>query len=280
MAMKKWGEWMKLSLLTYQMARGWELAKVIDVAKAGGFAGIEFRVAAGHRHGVELDATAAQRRAIRNQLQDAYLAVAALGTGSRFDTPDARQRQDVVEQTKRYIELAAEVGSGRIRVFGNDMPKGEAAPDRVAVLRYVGEALHELGQFAAPFGVDVLLEMHGQFNYWGFARKAVEYAAHARVGLVYNCDRRDLVGGSVAATYGEVASLVRHVHMHHLTDGFPYAELFRLLVRDGYTGYLSSEVEQEVPSPEEYLHLYAMLCQAWGTQAARDSRRSRRGGDQ
>jgi sugar phosphate isomerase/epimerase len=263
---------MKLSLLTYQMARSWELAKIIEVAKAGGFAGIEFRVAAGHRHGVELETTSAQRRAIRNQVQDAYLAVAALGTGSRFDTPDAGQRLEVVEQTKRYIELAAEVGSGRIRVFGNDMPKGEAAPDRADVLRYVGEALHDLGTFAEPFGVDVLLEMHGQFNYWGFARKAVENAAHARIGLVYNCDRRDLVGRSVAATYSEVRQLVRHVHMHHLTDGFPYAELFRLLVRDGYTGYLSSEVEQEVPSPEEYLHLYATLSRAWVTQAEHGGR--------
>jgi sugar phosphate isomerase/epimerase len=263
---------MKLSLLTYQLARSWELTKIIDVAKIGGFAAIEFRVAAGHRHGVELEATAAQRRAIRNQLQDAYLAVAALGTGSRFDMPDARQRQEGVEQTKRYVELAAEVGSGRIRVFGNDMPKGEAAPDRSEVLRYVGEALHDLGAFAEPFGVDVLLEMHGQFNFWGFARQAVEHAAHARVGLVYNCDRRDLVGRSVAATYSAVRQLVRHVHMHQLTDGFPYVELFRLLERDGYSGYLSSEVEQEVPVPEEYLHLYATLCRAWMTQAEDGSR--------
>lgn len=258
---------MKLSLLTYQMARSWELSKIIDVARTNGFAAIEFRVDAGHRHGVELEATPVQRRAIRNQVQDAYLAVAALGTGSRFDTPDTRRRQEVVEQTKRYIELAADVGSGRIRVFGNDMPKGEAAPDRAEVLRYVGEALHELGAFAEQFGVDVLLEMHGQFNYWGFARKAVEHAAHARIGLVYNCDQRDLVGGSVAATYGEVRQLVRHVHMHSLTDGFPYAELFRLLVIDGYSGYLSSEVEQEIPAPEEYLALYATLFRAWVTQA-------------
>jgi sugar phosphate isomerase/epimerase len=109
--------------------------------------------------------------------------------------------------------------------------------------------------------------MHGQFNYWGFARAAVEYADHGRVGLVYNCDRRDLVGESVAATYGEVRRHIRHVHMHALTDGFPYPELFRLMTRDSYTGYFSSEVEQEVPPPEAYLDLSATLFRAWAAPA-------------
>src|SRR6185437_2927686 len=90
---------MKLSLLTYLMARNWELPKIIEVARSAGFAGIEFRVDARHRHGVELDTTPAQRRAIRDQLQDAYLAVAALGTGCRFDSPDAARRREAVEQT-------------------------------------------------------------------------------------------------------------------------------------------------------------------------------------
>lgn len=259
---------MKLSLLTYLMARNWELPKIIEVARSAGFAGVEFRVDARHRHGVELDTSPAQRRAIRDQLQDAYLAVAALGTGCRFDNPDPQRRREAVELTKRYVELAANVGAGRIRVFGNDMPRGEDAPDRADVLRYVGDALREAGEFADPFGVDVLLEMHGQFNFWGFARAAVEHAAHPRVALVYNCDRRDMVGGSVAATYGRVRDLIRHVHMHELTNGYPYPELFALLQRDGYEGYLSSEVEQEVPPPEEYLHLYAALTQAWAASSS------------
>ena len=65
--------------------------------------------------------------------------------------------------------------------------------------------------------------------------------------------------------------MVRHVHLHSLTDGYPYAELFGLLVRDGYAGYLSSEVEQEVPPPEEYLALYAALCRSWAALAEQRS---------
>jgi sugar phosphate isomerase/epimerase len=116
--------------------------------------------------------------------------------------------------------------------------------------------------------VDILLEMHGQFNYWHFARGAVERAAHPGVGLVYNCDVRDIVGGSIAAIYERVRHLIRHVHMHNFTSNFPYPELFALLQRDGYTGYLSSELGAEIPTPEDYLLMYAQLFRAWAALSA------------
>jgi sugar phosphate isomerase/epimerase len=258
---------MKLSLLTYNMARHWDLPKLIDVARQGGYAGIEFRAEAGHQHGVELDATPEQRREIRDRLQDAYLEAVCIGLSSRFDTPDERRRREVIDHTRRYFDLAADVHCRRIRVFGNDMPKqgldGGPPPDRDTVTKYVGDALRELGEAAEPYGVDVLLEMHGQFNYWGFARAAVEHAGHPRVGIVYNCDLRDLVGGSVAPTYERVRHLVRHVHMHAFTRGYPYPELFGLLLRDGYQGYCSSEIDAQTPTAEDYLLMYAHLFRAW-----------------
>ncbi len=44
---------MKLCLLTYNLARRWDLAKIIEVARLYGFAGLEFRAEAGHEHCVE-----------------------------------------------------------------------------------------------------------------------------------------------------------------------------------------------------------------------------------
>src|SRR5262245_20468140 len=112
---------MRLSLLTYNMARNWELPKIVEIAQQGGFAGIEFRAEAKHKHGVELEASAPTRREIRERIEDAYLEIACIGLSSRFDTPDALRRGEVVERTKRHVELAADVGCGRLRVFGNDM---------------------------------------------------------------------------------------------------------------------------------------------------------------
>jgi sugar phosphate isomerase/epimerase len=254
----------KLCLLTYNLARGWELPTLIQSARRLGFAALELRADAGHKHGVELELGKAQRREVRDRIEDAYLEIACLGTGHRYESPDGRQRRAQIEATKKYVELAADVGCSRVRVFGNNMPDGVA---RDEVVQYVGESLRELGEFADPFGVDVLLEMHGQFNYWGFARAAVDVADHSRVGIVYNCDDRDLVGSSVAATYDRVRDLIRHVHMHDFGGSYPYPELFELLAEDGYDGYLSSEIElRGEPTAEQYLALYAALFRAWAGQ--------------
>lgn len=254
---------MKLALLTYNLARTWSLPRIIESARSYGFAGVEFRAEAGHEHGVELERTSAERREIRDRLEDAYLEAAGIGTSSRFESPDPAQRQVVIDRTRRYVELASDLGCRRIRVFGNIIPEGVRRDDCV---KYVGESLRALGEFAQPFGVDVLLEMHGQFNYWGFARTAVEIANHPRVALIYNCDNRDLVAGSPAATYSQVRPWIRHVHMHEFTRGYPYPELFALLKADNYDGYLASEISTEVPTQEQYLAMYAALFRAWAGQ--------------
>lgn len=244
---------MKLCLISFQICKDCSLDEMIRLARTAGFSGLEFRIEAGHAHGVELELSPSQRRAVRYRLEDSYLTAACLGTGDRYDHKDPTERRKVIDHTKRVIELARDIDCGRIRVFGNDIPEGVEREDCV---KYVGEALRELGEFAADFGVDVLLEMHGQFNFWRYARSAVETAAHPRVGLNYNCDMRDVVGGSIRDTYLNVREYVRHVHLHDLTDGFPYDELFSYLIRDGFEGFLSPEIESS-NDPERVLKLYA-----------------------
>jgi sugar phosphate isomerase/epimerase len=258
---------MKLSLLTYSLARSWSLSKLIEAARAYGFAGIEFRAEDGHGHVVEIERTKAERREIRDRIADAYLDVACIGTSSRFESPDSNQRQTMIDHTKHLVELARDLDCKRIRVFGNNFPRDV---ERDACVSYVGESLRALAEFAEPHGVDILLELHGDFRFWRYARTAVEVANHPSVALVYNCETADVVGGSVAGTYRQVRTYIRHVHLHQFNGPrwgtFPYPELFALLKDDGYEGFLSSEIEIEQPTPENYLEMYAHLFRAWAGQ--------------
>ena len=248
---------MKLSLLSFNIAKHLELPAMLDLAKRKGFEGVEFRADAQHKHGVELDAKPAQRAEIKKMCQDAGLAVACLATGTRYEFPKEWERREQIERAKSFIELAADIGAAHIRVFGNAFPAGVEKSD---VVRWVGEALAELGAFAEDYPVDVCLEMHGDFYYWEYALQSAQIANHPKVGILPNCDGREAVDGSIRESYEGVKDHVRHIHMHELDNpkGFNYKEFFGLLKRDKYQGFMSAEIAESA-DPERVLGLYATL---------------------
>lgn len=247
---------MKLSLLTYNIARDWDLDKLISVCKDLGFTGIEFRTEMNHKHGVELELSKRARKEVMEKIQEAYLEVVGIGTSCRFEYSDAAKRGDNIEKAKHYVELASDLGAKRVRVFGNAFEKGA---DKAETIQWVGEALAELYAFAKPYNVDVLLEMHSDFNNWNYVLRAIDYSGAKDAGLVYNCDPRDIVGGSVKSTYSRVRRLIRHVHMHSLWKNYPYKELLQLLKDDGFDGYISAEIDEYSTDAETILKYYSML---------------------
>ena len=248
---------MKLSLDTYSIGTDLTLRDLLQLLPANCFDGVEFPCDSNQKHGVELDTSPEERRRIRALLEGAGIEVACLSTGERYESPDPAVRQAAIERTQQFVDLAADVGCGRIRVFGNDFPEGVPKPQ---VVQYVGESLRACGQYAEDKGVDVLLEMHGQFYYWEYALGAVQVADHPNVALNYNCDMKDLVDGSVAFTFGQVKDYIRHVHMHNLEDPtFPYKELFGILKGISYDGFCSLEEGYRDGGEKKVIALYAAL---------------------
>ena len=231
---------MRLSVTTYNIFKDWDLDTLCRQLPKAGVEGIEFRTSAGHKHGVEVETSARERQTIKSKLQSAGLEPVSIATGCRFHEQDAAKLRENIDGTQQALELAADLGAPRVRVFGNNTIEGEN-PDDTAIR--AGQALRELGPIAERLGVDVLLEMHGDFNEWWLNKRAVTFANHRKVASIYNCDKRDLVDGSIAAVFHEMKALIRHIHCHDLTENlYPYPELFALLVRDGYSGFISLEV--------------------------------------
>lgn len=262
---------MKLSLDTWSIGTDLTLKDILELLPANGIPGVEFRCEANQAHGVEPEMSAAERRRVRALLEGAGIEVACLSTGQRFESPDPAVRQAAIERTNQFVDLAADLGCGGIRVFGNDFPPGSDVDE---VVRYVGESLRQCGQHAEQVAaktgahVDVLLEMHGQFYYWEYCLGAVEIADHPHVAINYNCDDRDLVDGSVAYTFDKVKHLVRHVHLHELENpAFPYVELFSILKQMDYQGFLSLEEGYHQGGEKKVIALYAALYRALLAQA-------------
>jgi sugar phosphate isomerase/epimerase len=100
--------------------------------------------------------------------------------------------------------------------------------------------------------------MHGDFYYWEYTLRAVEIAAHPNVGIVHNCDPREMYWGPISEHYTPVRRYLRHIHMHDLESEYPYKSFFGMLKRDGYGGFMSLECSG-TQDPKRVIGLYAAL---------------------
>jgi sugar phosphate isomerase/epimerase len=254
----------KLSIDTWVICAEWTLEKLVEVCRSAGYAGVEFRAESDQKHGVELEATAAARRAIARTLEDGYLEASCISTSQCLHWQDSAQRRKSIDRAKQFVDLASDIDCPVIRVFGDG---DRIAPEADAwdAIRTTGDALREVAEHAAETPVTVAFEMHGQFNLWKYAMGVIDHAEHPDAVLNYNSDPRDLVAGSIRDTYSRVSRYIGHVHLHDLEASYPYVELFQLLQEDDYDGYCSLEVGYQGGDPEKVMALSAAL---WRAQVA------------
>jgi sugar phosphate isomerase/epimerase len=252
---------MKLALLTYNMARHWDLPTLLAKAAEIGFAGVELRTDRDHVHGVEATLSEDERAKVREQAAAAGVEICGLSSGCKYDSPDKEELRQNVDHTKALVQLCADIGAPGLKVFGNNFHEDEGV-SKDDTMCQVADALEECAQFAQPLDVEIRFEMHGDFNPWKYCVRVVELAGESNLSLIYNCDKRDVAEGSIAEVWCHVGPYVRHVHLHDLTDDFPYRELFHMLRESGYAGYTSAELPDS-PDPERVLHYYRALWEAY-----------------
>ena len=147
---------------------------------------------------------------------------------------------------------------GEVQTFSGPV----RAADLGATLRQIGAALGEVGDYAAGYGVEVRLEVHGPVtSLLPHVARILRHADHANVVACWNSNATDVEDGSVARSYAQVAGRVGLVHLHDLTDAsYPWRELFRLLRRDGYQGFTLAEIA-ESSDPMRVLDYFRALWQ-------------------
>ncbi|HTE18967.1 MAG TPA: sugar phosphate isomerase/epimerase family protein [Armatimonadota bacterium] len=264
---------MKWVLNTYQTAQDWEVERIIEICSATGYEGVEFLQDFQQRHGLEASAPREHVLSVKEKMDGAGLIVSSLTSCCVFHSPEESERRRNVEQVRAVIDQAVLMGCDHVRVLGDRLPEEEAA--REEVLLNVAAALRELGDYAAPHGVTVSLEAHGSFTDPLYATRVVREAGRENVGIVFNSQWRvgapsgwSLPEGasSIAPLYDLMAPYLTSIHTHQMEQPELwryYQEFFRLLVRDGYNGYVSNECAYRGPDPEKVLRFYTTLFHAF-----------------
>ncbi len=253
----------KLGMVTYELGKDWDLETIIKNCEAAGFEGVELRTT--HRHGVEPSISNARRAEVRKRFENSRLRLVSLGSTCEYESPDAAVVERKIEETRRFCELARDVGAIGVKVRPNGFPPN--VPHE-KTLDQIGHALAKCGDAARDLGVEIWLEVHGEETELpSNIHRIMEVCNHPSVGVCWNSNDNDVVDGSVKQSFELLKPWLRSCHINelwraqspwhtsaglqalNLTAGFPewqkaypWRELFSLFRSVGYDRYTFAEI--------------------------------------
>jgi len=127
-------------------------------------------------------------------------------------------------------------------------------------LEQIGHALGELGPFAADYGVELRLEVHGRgTSELPHIRTIMDVADHPAVKVCWNSNAADLAGEGLEHNFHLVADHIGTVHIHDLVSEYPWPELFGLLKQSGFDGWTLLEEGNRTADPIRVMKYYRLV---------------------
>jgi sugar phosphate isomerase/epimerase len=268
----------------------WDWEEIVAAGIRHGYDGVEIRQVAGETDLLKVPAFEPAQRAASHELLrrrsgsigSGSFSVCGLASSVRFDFPQTENRDAQLRIGKSYVELAAQLEARFVRVFGDVVPAPTKATARKESLAQIAEGLNRLGDFAAGYKIDILLETHGDFADSATVQELFEQIESPRVGILWDTHHPwRFYNESPEATFAILRPWVRHTHWkdsvtlpdepaaghdaanpaeqgaYALMSGhrhadyvlfgggeFPIQEFVHLLKEAGYDGWLSLEWEK------------------------------------
>lgn len=225
------------------------LAETFDLAKQLGYDGIEPRLTAEHRHGIEFETPASARKAIKQQAEDAGIAICCLATSCRYSDPELTAQ--MVEDTHKAIDLAGDVGAPRLRIFGGPIPEGVT---REQALALCVDSLRGIAPHAAERSITLCMETHDSWCDPANVAKVVSAVNHPNIAVNWDIMHPVRAANStIDASFETLKPWIRHLHVHDGPKGEPFSLLpigegaidhhraIELMLGVNYDGYISGE---------------------------------------
>jgi len=227
------------------------LPEILELARRYGYDAVEARISSKHKHGIELTASRGFRDQCRSELENHAVPICCVATSCRYADPATRAK--AVQDTHQAIDLAADLGAPRIRVFGGSIPEGITREDAI---EQVAAALLSVADHAGERAVTVCMETHDDWCNPAHVAKVVQRVD--RPAIAANWDIAHPVrraGVTMDEAYQALKPWVRHVHFHDMVaekDGsshllpvgqgkIDHRRAVELLKADDYSGFMSGE---------------------------------------
>jgi sugar phosphate isomerase/epimerase len=264
-----------LGLVTYNVAKDWDLDTILLNVREAGLEGVEFRTT--HAHGVERTLSPAARAEVGARCRHAGLLQVSLGSVCEFHSPDPAVVRQNVADCREWVLLAKDIGARAVKVRPNGLPKD--VPEE-KTLEQIGKSLAECGTFARENGVEIWCEVHGdQTRVPARMRRIMDACGHPAVGVTWNSNDTDVKDGTLEESFGLLSPFIRCCHITDIgvapppepegaagasapagppTPPYPYRELFSRLSEARFTGFTLCEYPRPVPADAgtEWLRRY------------------------
>jgi sugar phosphate isomerase/epimerase len=252
---------MKLSFSTLACP-DWTMPQIIAIAASAGYDAIELRFVEGEDSLWKLPALqGAALASVKRVLADHGLTISCLDTSCRFDSPDSLERQRWVDEGEKMSDLAAVLATPGLRVFGDTIRPGA---DRASTRDWIADSISQLAEIAAPKGVEVWLETHGDFSCACDTSEILALVTPPNTGVVWDPINSFVATGERPVDGSAILGrAIRHVHVkdvrcnkakgdsvswQYVLTGegdFPLQELLVVLKKREYDGFLSFEWEKK-----------------------------------
>jgi len=264
----------------------WDWNTIIKNTSQWGFAALELR---GIQDQMDLpkcpEFSGTRLQGALRDLSAAGLAISDLGASAQMHEPDPAKRAKHMDEGRRFIDLAHRLHVPYVRVFPDRFIPGE---DKRVTFARISDGLHQLGEYAAPAGVTVILESHGEFRRAEDIIPVMEGAKSKNVAFLWDAHHTCVEGEKPADTCRQLGRYTRHVHLkdslpipgkpkedrrYVLTGAgdIPVKETVRVLASNGYKGYYCFEWEKrwhpEIEEPEVAFPAYARTMRQYLAEA-------------
>jgi sugar phosphate isomerase/epimerase len=264
----------------------WDWNTIVKNTSSWGFAALELR---GIQDQMDLpkcpEFTGTRVAGTLRDLSAAGLHISDLGASAQMHEPDPAKRAKHMDEARRFIDLAHQLQAPYVRVFPNQFIPGE---DKQVTFARISDGLHQLGEYAAPANVTVIVESHGQFRRAEDLLPILDGAKSKNVAFLWDAHHTCVEGEKPADTYANLGRYIRHTHLKDSvpipgkpkddrryvltgTGDIPVKDTVQVLVAHNYGGYYCFEWEKrwhpEIEEPEVAFPQYAKTMRQYLTDA-------------
>ncbi|WAZ21905.1 sugar phosphate isomerase/epimerase [Streptomyces cinnabarinus] len=238
---------MKLAFSTLGVP-GLPLADVLRLASAHGYHGVELR--AHPEEPVHPGLGPAERAAAAAEFKAAGIEVVGVAGYARVCAPGPDA--PVVEEIRKLLDLAHDLGAGFVRVFPGAEDSQSAEDADATAARRLGTA----AEYAADQGVRILLETHDSHRTGAAAIRVLGLVGHRHVGSLWDVMHTWLGGEQPTESYAALSPYLGYVQVKDIASAtdtaplplgagvLPLAECVEVLSRHGWDGWLCWEYEK------------------------------------